>query len=353
MMAFSTDDDRYEAVRRRNAQAEGAFYYGVATTGVFCRPTCAARLAKRENVTFFETPDAAAKAGFRPCKRCRPLDGSSETKRRERILQACRIVEQAEDRPPNLAALAAAVGVSPYHFHRLFKQETGMTPKAYAQAFRAGRLQRELRTSGSVTAAIYESGFNSSSRFYAQSDAALGMAPSAWRKGGAGETIEFTLSQSSLGQVLIASSSRGLCAILFGDGAASLEDDLRRRFPKAQLKRDDSKLAKLATLAVATIERPSHGIDLPLDLKGTAFQQAVWRELRKIPPGSTRSYGEIAEAIGAPSAVRAVAGACARNNLAVAVPCHRVVARDGSSSGYRWGKERKIALLQRERQSKS
>ena len=342
-----TDDDLYAAVARRDPGFDGRFFYGVQTTGVYCRPSCAARLALRRNMSFHPSCEAAERAGFRPCKRCRP-DGPSRQHRNAEIVRlACRLIDQAEE-IPSLAVIAREIGVSPYHFHRIFKQVAGVTPKAYANARRAARLQRGLGTSSSVTEAIYEAGFNAPSRFYEDAAGRLGMTPSAYRNGGVAASIRFAVAECSLGALLVAATDKGVCSIAFGDDPDALVKTLQDRFPKAELMGGDAAFERLVATVVGFVEAPGQGLDLPLDIRGTAFQQRVWQALRAIPAGTTASYARIAADIGAPAAVRAVAQACATNTLAVAIPCHRVVRSDGGLSGYRWGVERKRALLDRE-----
>jgi len=344
---FSTDDERWAAVVRRDRSADGAFYYSVLSTGVYCRPSCAARLARRGNVCFYATCAEAEQAGFRPCKRCRPNEASLAERQAEAVAAACRAIENAEQAPP-LEALARAAGMSRFHFHRVFKTFTCVTPKAYADAQRRVRVHDELARSATVTSAIYEAGFNSNGRFYASSSDLLGMTPTAFRAGGSGVSIRFAVGECSLGSILVAASPKGVCAILFGDDPDTLLRDLQDRFPRAKLIGGDKDFEGLVAKVVGFVETPAQDFDLPLDVQGTAFQQRVWQALRKIPPGSTASYSEIAKRIGHPRAVRAVAQACASNTIAVAIPCHRVVRIDGSHSGYRWGVERKRALLERE-----
>ena len=345
---FSTDAERWEAVARRDPAADGAFLYSVRTTGVYCRPSCAARLANRENVRFHLTCAEAERAGFRPCKRCRPNEASLGQRNAAAITAACRLIEQAEE-TPSLDALAKRAGMSRFHFHRVFKQVTGVTPRSYAAAHRAKRVRDELAGSGSVTAAIYNAGFNSSGRFYAASSDLLGMTPSAFRKGGSGAEIRFAVGECWLGSILVAATDKGVCAIMLGDDPGALARDLQDRFPNARLSGDDQEFERLVARVVGYVEAPGTGLDLPLDVRGTAFQQRVWQALRAIPPGSTATYTDIAKRIGRPKSVRAVARACATNAVAVAIPCHRVVRTDGSLSGYRWGVQRKRALLDREK----
>ena len=349
--ATTSPDAMWAAVVARNASFAGQFYIAVKTTGVYCRPGCPARLPKRDNVRFFDTRDEAERAGFRPCKRCKPNQPSLDQVHAAKVAQACRLIEAA-DEAPKLDALAEIVGLSPYHFHRIFKQTVGVTPKAYAVAHRNKRVRAELPTSDTVTAAIYDAGFNSNGRFYANASEVLGMAPTDFREGGAGQDIRFAIAECWLGLVLIAESEKGVCAILFGDDPEELRCDLQDQFPRARLIGSDKSFEELTAKVIAFVEAPGQGLDLPLDIRGTAFQHRVWDALRRIPVGSTASYAEIAEKIGAPKAVRAVARACATNRIAVAIPCHRVVRSDGGLSGYRGGVERKRALLAKEAKTK-
>jgi AraC family transcriptional regulator, regulatory protein of adaptative response / methylated-DNA-[protein]-cysteine methyltransferase len=345
--SFSSDEERWEAVVRRDRAADGVFYYSVRTTGVYCRPACAARLARREHVRFHATCEEAEQAGFRPCKRCRPTEPALAEQHTAAVAKACHLIEAAEDMP-NLEALAAAAGMSRFHFHRVFKTLTGVTPKAYAAAHRAQRVRDELSRTDTVTEAIYVAGFNSNGRFYATSSEVLGMTPTNFRSGGPGASMRFAVGECSLGSILVAATDKGVCAIMLGDDPDALVRDLQDRFPKAQLLGGDKDFEHLVAKVVGFVEAPALGLDLPLDVQGTAFQQRVWQALRAIPSGTTASYTEIAERIGAPQAVRAVAQACASNAIAVAIPCHRVVRQDGALAGYRWGVERKRALLERE-----
>jgi AraC family transcriptional regulator of adaptative response/methylated-DNA-[protein]-cysteine methyltransferase len=345
---FSTDAERWAAVTRRDPAAAGAFFYSVRTTGVYCRPSCAARLANRENVRFHVTCEDAERAGFRPCKRCRPNEASLAQRNAAAIAASCRAIEQAEEMP-SLDALAKRAGMSRFHFHRVFKQVTGLTPKSYAGAQKAKRVREELPNARSVTAAIYDAGFNSSGRFYAASSGVLGMTPTAFRKGGSGAEIRFAVGECWLGSVLVAATPKGVCAIMLGDDPDALARNLQDRFPNATLIGRDREFERLVARVVGHVEAPGTGLDLPLDVCGTAFQQRVWQALRAIPPGSTATYTDIAKRIGHPKSVRAVARACATNAVAVAIPCHRVVRTDGSLAGYRWGVERKRALLDREK----
>ena len=345
--ASSCDEARWQAFVARDASFEGQFYIAVKTTGIYCRPGCPARLPKRANVRFFDTREEAEQEGFRPCKRCKPDRQSLGELHAGKIAQACRLIETA-DEAPKLDDLAEAVGLSPYHFHRIFKQALGVTPKAYATAHRAKRVREGLGKSGTVTEAIYEAGFNSNGRFYANASEVLGMTPTDFRSGGAGQAIRHAIGTCSLGPVLVAASEKGVCAILFGDEPESLQKELQVMFPRARLVGGDKAFETLTAEVLAFVEDPAKGLDLPLDVRGTAFQHRVWEALRRIPVGSTASYTEIAEKIGAPKAVRAVARACATNRIAVAIPCHRVIGSDGSLTGYRGGIERKRALLAKE-----
>ncbi len=344
---IASDEDRWAAVVRRDPGVDGEFYYSVRTTGVYCRPSCASRLARRENVRFHTRWQDAERAGFRPCKRCRPNERALSEQHATTVAKACRLIEAADD-SPTLDALAKAAGMSRYHFHRVFKAITGVTPKAYAAAHRTRRVRDELSRNATVSRAIYEAGFNSSGRFYATSSKVLGMTPTSFRSGGSGASIAFAVGECSLGSLVVAATDKGICAILLGDDADSLLRDLQDRFPNARLIGGDAGFEQMVAKVVGLVEAPAVGLDLPLDVRGTAFQQRVWQALRDIPVGATASYAEIATRIGAPKAVRAVAQACASNALAVAIPCHRVVRRDGALSGYRWGVERKRTLLERE-----
>ena len=340
-------DPRWTALRARDRAFDGEFYYSVATTGVYCRPSCGARTPNPVNVAFHATPADAEKVGFRACKRCRPSGPSLEEQHTATITAACRRIEAAE-RAPSLTQLAETAGLSASRFHRVFKAITGVTPLQYASACRAKRLAERLPGSGSVTDARIEAGFGSSGRLYEQSAGLLGMTPSAWRAGGRGRTAHFAVAPCSLGAVLVARSEAGVCAILLGDDEAALSAELRRTLPNAELVAGDADFAATVAAVVALVEDPRRGLDLPLDVAGTAFQRRVWDALRQIPAGETASYAVIVERIGTPTAARAVAGACAANRLAVVIPCHRVVRAGGDLSGYRWGVARKRALLARE-----
>ena len=342
------DDPRWARVVARDRLADGQFWYSVMTTGVYCRPSCPSRTANPKNVQLHDTLEAAKATGFRACKRCNPDGLSADRENAAIIARACRLIEKSEDEP-SLADLARAVDRSPSHFHRLFKATTGLTPKAYVAGDRAARVRNSLASGDSVTEVIYDAGFNSSGRFYEKSTNMLGMTPTTYRSGGANEEIRFAVAQCSLGAVLVASSKKGVAAILLGNDPDELVRSFQDRFPKADLIGADGDYEALVARVVGFVEAPSLGLDLPLDIRGTAFQQRVWQALQEIPVGQTVSYSDIARRIGSPKAARAVADACAANNIAVGIPCHRVVRNNGSLSGYAWGVERKRALLDRER----
>jgi AraC family transcriptional regulator of adaptative response/methylated-DNA-[protein]-cysteine methyltransferase len=342
------DDSRWARIVARDKTADGHLWYSVSTTGVYCRPSCPSRLANPKNVQLHDSLESAKATGFRPCRRCNPDGLSIEAENAALAAKACRIIEESEDEP-SLEELAKAVGRSPSYFHRMFKAATGVTPKDYAAAHRAAKVRRGLTSGGTVTEAIYDAGFNSSGRFYEKSTHMLGMTPSQYRAGGSNEEIKFAVGQtSSLGAILVASTKKGVAAILLGDDPEDLVRNLQDRFPKAHLIGADHDYEASVAQVVGFVDAPRIGLDLPLDVRGTAFQERVWKALQEIPAGATVSYAEIARRIGAPKSVRAVAAACAANNLAVAIPCHRVIRNDGGLSGYAWGIDRKRALLDRE-----
>lgn len=349
-IAATESDSRWASVQARDASADDSFVYAVRTTGVYCRPSCPARTALAANVTFHATCEAAEAAGYRACKRCTPNATSLARRNHDRIVSACQMIERSETLP-GLERLAAAAGISPFHFHRVFRAATGLTPRQYGAARRAERLRAGLSGSGTVTETIYEAGYNTSSRFYETSKEVLGMTPSQYRAGGENTDIRFAIGECSLGSVLVAASTIGVCAILIGDDPEALVRDLQDRFPRANLIGGEAAFEDTVAQVVAMIDTPGKGLDLPLDMRGTAFQQKVWTALRAIPSGQTVNYTDIARAIGAPKSFRAVAQACGANKIAVAIPCHRVVRTDGGISGYRWGVERKRKLLEREAKS--
>ncbi len=338
---------RWQAVRARERAADGRFVYAVATTGVYCRP-------RRENVSFYSDPAAAERAGFRPCRRCRPQEpnGKAAASLAER---ACAIIERALDdgeAPPSLAALGEALGLSPFHLQRVFKRQLGISPRDYADAQRLARVKARLRQGDGVTGALYEAGYGSSSRLYERADAQLGMTPGTYRRRGAGAQIRYAIADSSLGRLLVAGTARGICAVMLGEEDAALAAKLEKEFPAAAIGRDEAALSEWVQQLVAHIEGTAPDLDLPLDLRATSFQWRVWRELKRIPYGATASYREISERIGSPRAARAVARACASNPAALVIPCHRVLRDDGELGGYRWGLERKARLLAREQARK-
>ena len=343
-------DPRWAAIVARDPKADELFVYGVKTTGVYCRPSSASRLPRPENIQFFDTPAQAEAAGYRASKRASGDQAQLAAHHGQLVAEACRHIEQA-DTPPSLNTLALHAGLSPFHFHRVFKAVTGLTPKGYASAQRTRKVREGLKGQHSVTDALYDAGFNSNSRFYESANQLLGMKPSDYKAGGTNSEILFAVGQCSLGAILVAQSRRGVCAILLGDDPDTLVRDLQDQFPKADLVGADRRFEQTVAQVVGFIEAPALGLDLPLDLRGTAFQQRVWQALREIPLGSTASYAQIAERIGAPKSFRAVAQACGANSLAVAIPCHRVVRSNGELSGYRWGVERKRRLLARESDS--
>jgi len=343
----SAEDPRWPRIVARDAGADGEFWYSVATTGVYCRPSCPSRTANPRNVSIHASLAEARRTGARACLRCEPDAATPGEARTGRIEAACRTIEQAEA-PPTLAQLAEAAGMSPAHFQRVFKAATGVSPRAYAAEHRAARVREALEAGAPVTEALHAAGYGSSGRFYAEAEAVLGMKPAVYRGGGVAETLRHATAETSLGQLLIAASTAGIAALLLGDDPDLLLVDLRRRFPHAQLEPGGAGFAATVAEVVAFVEMPRGTLTLPLDIRGTAFRRRVWEALRAIPAGETASYAEIAQRIGAPEAVRAVAGACAANAHALAIPCHRVVRSDGALSGYRWGTERKRALLDRE-----
>ena len=335
-----SDQQAWQAFERRDRSFDGRVIGAVKTTGIYCKPSCPARRPKREHVEFFADAEAARAAGFRPCLRCRPDEVGRD---RDAVRRAIDLIEQAEE-APRLDELAAAVGYAPHHFQRLFTRETGVSPAAYARGLRARRAEHHLQEDKAVTEAIYDAGYSGPSRFYADAKERMGMTPSAWRDGGRGETIRHAMLDTPLGQMLVAATSKGICRLTFDEDVAAL----KRRFPNATILPADGAMASLISGVLQAVETPSAMPDLPIDVRGTAFQEAVWRELRKIPCGETRSYAEIAAAIGEPGATRAVGTANGSNPVAVLVPCHRVIRSDGTLGGYAGGLERKRRLLDAE-----
>lgn len=345
--SYTTDTARWQAISNKDREAAHLFYYAVKTTGIYCIAGCASRLPKRENVLFFDTPTKAEAAGFRACKRCRPNDSTHAGISSQRVVQACRTMEQAEEEP-SLETLAADAGLTSSHFQRLFKGHVGLSPKEYGRALRDSRVRAALEAGHSVTRAIVDAGFSSSSRFYEQSGQAMGMPARTYRKGGKGLTIHYVAARSFLGPILAAFTDQGVCSIEFGQSEEQLVHSLSQRFHQADIVPGGSELRSLVSEIVDFIQSPDKALDLPLDIQGTAFQQRVWKALQDIPAGETRTYTDVAHAMGIPQSVRAVAAACAKNRLAVVIPCHRVVRKDGSLAGYYWGLERKAALLENE-----
>ncbi len=346
---FNTDDACWNAVSENRSDADGVFYYAVITTGIYCRPSCRSKLPNRDNVEYFTTCDDAEAAGYRACKRCKPTAFSKAGEVEQKIIHACRIIEQSET-SIKLDELATRVHLSPYHFHRLFKKIVGVTPKQYTTRHQSQRFHKNLKSSPSVTDAIYSAGFSSSGTAYDKKRDQLAMTPSVYRKGAEGVNITYGLAQCFLGWVIVAATDRGICAIEFGDDPEVLPEQVQSRFPNAQLNLADSGFKTLIQEVVDFIESPKDNFQVPLDIQGTAFQQQVWEVLRQIKPGETLSYTDVAERLGKPNAVRAVASACASNKLAVVIPCHRVTSKDGKAGGYRWGTERKKRLLESEQE---
>lgn len=333
-------DYAFAAFDRRDRSLDGQFVGAVKTTGIYCKPSCPARRPLRKNVEFFETAEQARAAGYRECLRCRPDEVGRD---REAVAKAVALIETA-DEAPSLEILARAVGYAPHHFHRLFKRDVGVTPAAFIRGLRAKRAEAALDGKGTITDAIYEAGYSAPSRFYATSKGRLGMTPSAWKNGGEGVTIRWAVVDTRLGKMLLAATEKGICRLSFDED----ENELRRRFPRATIEAGDAAFDTLSKAAVSAVNHPAQMPDLPLDVQGTAFQQAVWQELQRIPAGQTRTYAQIAAAIGKPKAVRAAGTANGANNVAVLIPCHRVIRTDGGVGGYAYGIERKEKLLELE-----
>ena len=343
-------DEAWRAVERRDPRFDGRFVYAVRSTRIYCRPSCPSRRPSRERVTFYAAPTAAEDAGYRACRRCHPREVHLGTAAAVAVERARRHIEQYPDEAVTLAALAAEVGMSPFHLQRTFKRLLGISPREYQDALRVSRFKSRLRAGDTVSRATYEAGFGSSSRVYERSDRSLGMTPAAYRRGGAGMRIEYTIVDSPFGKLLVGATERGVCAVALGDSSEALVTALRADFPRADVERSDDAHRDWVEEIVGNIGGGNVGLNVPLDVQGTAFQKQVWSLLRKIPPGRTRSYGEIAAALGNPRATRAVARACASNRIALVIPCHRVVRTDGAVGGYKWGTKRKQALLARERE---
>lgn len=351
--AFATDDARWRAVLSRDAAADGAFVYAVASTGVFCRPSCPSRRPKRAGVRFFDGGNAAQAAGFRPCKRCRPMDAGFEAAERRIVRAACAAIAAAAEEAPTLAGLAEAAGVSAPHLQRTFKKATGLSPRQFAEALRIERFKENVRNGETVASALYGAGYGSPSRLYEKAGLHLGMTPAGYAKGGAGAHIGFSIADSPLGRLLVAATARGVCSVMLGDDDAWLESELHRDYPAAEILRDDGALRARLSAVLAALDGRVPRIDLPLDVRATAFQWQVWERLCAIPAGETRTYGDIAADIGRPAAARAVGRACATNPVSLIVPCHRAMGADGSLTGYRWGTARKRTLLETEKRRKA
>ncbi len=343
-----TDTERWHAVLERDGRFDGAFVYAVRSTGVYCRPVCPSRRPGRAQVTFFDMPEAAEKAGYRACRRCRPQDAAAGDPRLETVRRACRYIDARSEGPPTLEVLGVHVGMSPYHLQRLFKQVMGVTPRQYADARRLGRVRALLKAGDDVAGALYEAGYGSSSRLYERAPAQLGMTPAAYKKGGAGARIRYALAECPLGRLLVAATDLGIAFVSLGDDDAGLEAGLAEEYPLAEIARDDAGLGAWLGAVLALLDGPQPSEALPLDVRATAFQRRVWEALSAIPAGETRSYGEIARALGLPGGARAVGRACATNPVSIVIPCHRAVRGDGAMGGYRWGVGRKRALIARE-----
>lgn len=339
----------WQAVLARDSRFDGSFVFAVSSTGIYCRASCPSRRPRRDRVTFFRLPEAAEQAGFRPCRRCHPQKARGIEAQVEMVQRACRFIEAQDEAAVTLAALSEHIGVSTFHLQRVFKSVMGITPRQYADAWRIGRFKVRVRESGSVTGAMYDAGFSSSSRLYSRAPTELGMTPATYGRGGRGAVINYTIASCSLGLLLVAATERGVCAVKLGDSEAALASDLLSEYPSAEIQRADSALRKPVQELLGYLSGKQPDLQLPLDIQATAFQWQVWENLRAIPYGETRSYSDVAKALGRPKAVRAVARACATNPVALVIPCHRVIREDQSLGGYRWGLERKDALLEQEK----
>ena len=348
--AVSADDNLWQAVLARDARSDGRFVYAVQSTGIYCRPSCPSRRPRRESVRFFAGPDVAELAGFRECRRCQPRAGAPPAPGLNHVRKAARFIAAHADEPITLSMLAAHVGTSPFHLQRTFSKLLGISPRGYQDALRAQHFRQDLRSGKPLTGAIYAAGYGSSSRVYERRPTGAGITPAEYQRGAKGTSISFTIVSSSLGRLLVAGTSKGLCSVKLGDRDEALEHDLRLEYPSADIVRERGAFADWVKTIVAHLDGRAPSIDLPLDIKATAFQWKVWRYLQSIPSGQTRAYSDVAKAIGSPRAIRAVARACASNHVCVVIPCHRVVQKDGGLGGYRWGVERKRRLLQKEKQ---
>ncbi|HEY2972377.1 MAG TPA: bifunctional DNA-binding transcriptional regulator/O6-methylguanine-DNA methyltransferase Ada [Pyrinomonadaceae bacterium] len=344
-------ESHWQAVLTKDARFDGRFVFAVSSTGIYCRPSCASRRPRRENVSFFQLPEAAEQAGFRACLRCHPRNARVIDPQIQMAREVCRIIEQNEGEPITLATLSEQVGVSSFHLQRTFKSIMGITPQRYAEAYRVNRFKQGVRKGEAITTAIYDAGFGSSSRLYERASSQLGMTPATYGKGGRGAVINYAIVKAPLGRLLVAATNKGVCSVMLGDSDAALEANLLNEFPAAEIRHDEEPLRSSLNAIVEHLKSKSPHIDLPLDIRATAFQRQVWEQLRAIPYGQTHSYSEVAKAIGQEKAVRAVARACATNPVALVIPCHRVIREDKSLGGYRWGLERKKKLLETEHEA--
>lgn len=347
-LLLDTDESQWTAVLTKDARFDGQFVFAVSSTGIYCRPSCPARRARRDRVSFFQSPESAEQAGFRACRRCHPRDARAGDTQTQMAQQICRIIEENEGEPVTLSMLSEQLGVSAFHLQRTFKSIMGISPRRYAEACRVNRFKQGVRQGEAITSAIYDAGFGSSSRLYESASAQLGMTPATYGKGGRGAMISYAIVASSLGRLLVAATDKGVCSVMLGDSDAALKADLMKEFPAAEIRHDEQPLRVSLDAIVAHLKDKSPRIDLPLDIQATAFQRQVWEQLRAIPYGQTHSYSEVAKAMGQEKAVRAVARACATNPVALVIPCHRVIREDKSLGGYRWGLERKKKLLETE-----
>ncbi len=343
-----TDESRWDAVMAKDPRFDGQFVFAVSSTGVYCRPSCPARRPRRERVSFFQLPEAAERAGFRACRRCHPRNARVVDPQIQMTRQVCRIIEENDGEPVTLSALSEQLGVSSFHLQRTFKSIMGITPRRYAETCRVNKFKQGVRRGDAVTSAIYDAGYGSSSRLYEHASSQLGMTPATYGKGGRGAVINYAIVETSLGQLLVAATDKGVCSVMLGDSDAALKEDLLNEFPAAEIRQNEKLLRSSVKAIVNHLKSRSPHIDLPLDIQATAFQRQVWEQLRSIPYGQTHSYSEVARAIGQKKAVRAVASACATNPVALVIPCHRVIREDKSLGGYRWGLERKKKLLETE-----
>lgn len=346
------DEAQWQAVLSKDARSDGQFVFAVSSTGIYCRPSCPSRRPHRERVSFFQSPEGAELAGFRACRRCRPREAQVVDPQIQMAQQVCRIIEENDSEPITLAALSEQLGVSSFHLQRSFKSVMGITPRRYAETCRVNRFKQGVRKGDAITSAIYDAGFGSSSRLYERASAQLGMTPATYGKGGRGAVIKYAIVETPLGRLLVAATNKGVCSVKLGDSDASLEADLLKEFPAAEIQHDEKPLQSSLNAIVEHLKSRTPHIDLPLDIQATAFQRQVWEQLRAIPYGQTHSYSEVAKAIGQEKAVRAVARACATNPVALVIPCHRVIREDQSLGGYRWGLERKKRLLETEARAK-